>query len=80
MNNSHDSLVHDVRAALDSPSGEVARAVRKRAGLSISRLAEALGVHSSTVSRWERGLVTPRPSLRSSYADLIRALSSEIGE
>lgn len=41
------------------------RAARRRAGLTQKQLAEALGVASLTVSRWERGVSTPSiPRLR----------------
>ncbi len=35
------------------------RAFRKRLGLTQEQLAKLLGVHTLTVSRWERGQVTP---------------------
>jgi transcriptional regulator with XRE-family HTH domain len=36
-------------------------AVRDRLGLSQTQLAQLLGVHPLTVSKWERGLLTPPP-------------------
>lgn len=36
---------------------------RKRKGWSQVQLAEALGVHPMTISKWERGVVEPTPYL-----------------
>ena len=41
-------------------SAEV-RAVREGLGLNQSQLAQLLGVHPLTVSKWERGLLSPSP-------------------
>lgn len=65
-------------------SGGVAgrlRTARRSAGLTQKQLAEALGVESITVSRWERGVTTPTlPRLRriaeiteTTVSDLVRA-------
>lgn len=78
MTNPIDALIHDVRAVRLMPPCEEARAIRERAGVSTSRLAQTLGVHRSTISRWERGLTTPRSSARASYAAAIASLRSEL--
>ncbi|WP_137812256.1 helix-turn-helix domain-containing protein [Gandjariella thermophila] len=39
--------------------GAELREARKRAGMTVARLADALGYHHSTISRWERGESTP---------------------
>lgn len=39
------------------------KAWRRRIGWSQARLAQALGVHPMTVSKWERGEVQPAPYL-----------------
>jgi transcriptional regulator with XRE-family HTH domain len=57
------------------------RTARRSAGLTQKQLAEALGVESITVSRWERGVTSPTlPRLRriaelteTSVSDLVRA-------
>lgn len=57
------------------------RTARRSAGLTQKQLAEALGVESITVSRWERGVTTPSlPRLRriaeiteTTVSDLVRA-------
>jgi transcriptional regulator with XRE-family HTH domain len=56
------------------------RTARRSAGLTQRQLAEALGVESITVSRWERGVTTPSlPRLRriaeiteTTVSDLVR--------
>ncbi|NUQ88919.1 MAG: helix-turn-helix transcriptional regulator [Glycomyces artemisiae] len=50
-------------------------AAREAAGLSQEALAEAVGVYTSTVARWERGEVAPRAGLR---ADLAAALGVDL--
>lgn len=40
------------------------RTLRRRLGLSQAALAELLGVHAMTVSRWERGLLAPNAHQR----------------
>ena len=53
-------LPGSLRTRLDSDLGEVIRDARRRAGLSQTELASALGTTQSVVSRWERGHDTPR--------------------
>ena len=61
--------------------GDRLRTARRSAGLTQKQLAEALGVESITVSRWERGVTTPSlPRLRriaelteTTVSDLVRA-------
>ena len=36
-------------------------AIRERLGLNQTQLAQLLGVHPLTVSKWERGLLSPSP-------------------
>ena len=60
------------------------RTARRASGLTQKQLAEALGVESITVSRWERGVTTPSlPRLRriaeiteTSVSDLVRSPDS----
>jgi transcriptional regulator with XRE-family HTH domain len=57
-------------------------AVRSTLGLSQVQLAQLLGVHPLTVSKWERGLLTPTPhqaALLSSFGDAGRA-RKQIGD
>jgi transcriptional regulator with XRE-family HTH domain len=44
--------------------GEQIRTLRRRAGLSQTKLARIVGVHLSSISRWERDLSTAEMSLK----------------
>jgi DNA-binding transcriptional regulator YiaG len=68
-------LVSEVRMARRLPAPEIARAIRKAAGVSQQRVADELGVHWTTVARWERGERQPRPKQRVAYADLLMRLT-----
>jgi len=62
-------------------SGEVAgrlRTARRSAGLTQRQLAEALGVESITVSRWERGVTTPSVSRLRGIAEITRTTMSDL--
>jgi transcriptional regulator with XRE-family HTH domain len=54
-----------------------ARRVRKNARLSLRDAGKAVGVPASTVSRWERGLRTPRSAAAARYADLLSRLCAD---
>jgi len=71
-------LLLEVRGAKRLPEPQLARAIRIDARVSQSRLAEELGVHWTTVARWERGERTPRGALRRAYTDLLLALAAEM--
>lgn len=58
------------------PDGELA-AIRRRAHLARADVAGSVGVHHSTVYRWERGLRTPRGAVALRYARLLQALESQ---
>ena len=49
---------------------EQIRAARDRYGLSQAALAEHLGVHQSTVARWEAGVTSVRPIFLRALSDL----------
>lgn len=55
-----------------------ARALRQRAGLSLSEVAEALGVEGTTVWRWEEGKSTPRSQIAVEYRELLRRLEGSL--
>ncbi len=44
---------------------------RKRAGFSQKELAERVGVHPSTVTRWEQGRITPTLAKLEMIADAV---------
>ncbi len=73
-------LLHEVRASRQLPAPDDARAIRERAGVSQTRLAEELGVHRITVGRWETGTREPRGALRVAYARLLLRLVAEVGK
>lgn len=51
--------------------GEQLKNRRKESGISQSELAERLGVHIQTVSKWERGIMLPDVGL---FGDIAKAL------
>lgn len=51
--------------------GERLKQLRKDAGLTQDSIAEKLGVHNQTVSKWERGLLQPDISLLGNLADAL---------
>jgi putative transcriptional regulator len=60
--------------------------LRKKLGLSQAQLAQLLGVHPLTISKWERGLLNPTPhqvELLHSFAKARKAqrsIGEEVGE
>ena len=73
------ALVDEVRTRPRSISPAVARAIRKSAGVTQSRLATELGVHAVTVARWEAGTRCPRGRLLKAYVDLLVELQRVTG-
>lgn len=55
------------------PPAPVRRRIRKRAGLSARRMAQALGVATTTLLAWEEGTV-PRPHHAARYKELLNRL------
>lgn len=50
------------------------KTVRRAAGLPLKEVAEHLGLHPTTIIRWENGHTTPRASAALAYADVLRRL------
>lgn len=71
-------VVEEAHWARQLPSPELARAIRRNAGVSRQRFADELAVHVVTVARWERGTRRPRGALRAAYARLLAELE-EVG-
>lgn len=71
------ALLEQVRARTQLPSRAVGRAIRKRARVSQAEMAAELGVHVTTVQRWELGLRQPRGRFAARYAELLRLLEAE---
>lgn len=56
-------------------------AVRNRLGLNQTQLAQLLGVHPLTVSKWERGLLVPSPHQKTLLRSFRKAAKKpDIGE
>ena len=53
-----------------------ARAIRETSGLSLSELAEAAGVHKSTIFRWETGVRRPRGAAAERYLRALEELTA----
>lgn len=68
-----DSLIEHI-CACRLPSPAERRAIRRAARVSLSQVAEVLGVDIMTVSRWERGLHEPRARYVPAYQRLLDAL------
>jgi len=54
------------------------RQVREDNLLSLTDVASALGITKATLSKWERGLQTPRGEPARRYAELLAALTDEM--
>lgn len=54
------------------------RRLRQQANLSQEQLAAAIGVRQATVSRWEKGAITPRLSVVVAIASVLNVGSDEI--
>ena len=56
-----------------------AREIRKKAGLTLVDVANALGVSATTVGRWESGQRVPRLAPASRYIRLLAELEAQQG-
>ena len=54
-----------------------AREIRRKAGLTLVDVANALGVSATTVGRWESGQRVPRPAPASRYIRLLAELEAQ---
>ncbi len=78
MDTSSDLLaLRDVRSLARSGG---ARAIRQAAGLSLSEVADVVGVSTVTVYRWEVGERSPRGAPALSYKNLLDVLSGAGGK
>ena len=59
--------------------GEHIRTLRRRAGLSQTKLAQIVGVHLSSISRWERDLTTGDMSLKH-FMKIAQATGTPVSE
>jgi transcriptional regulator with XRE-family HTH domain len=70
-----EGLIAQVDSRPRLPAPHRRRQLRVRAGLTLHSVAETLGVDRVTVSRWERGLRTPRREHLAAYAALLDRLA-----
>jgi transcriptional regulator with XRE-family HTH domain len=66
----------DARRALFEPAFR--RALRLQAGLSQQDIADAVGVRRETISRWERGVRSPRGESLNAYARVLGAIAEPL--
>lgn len=69
-----DKLMEKLRSRRNLPSPELCRTLRVAAGASQADLAEILGVHRETVSRWERGERRPSGEHLLRYLEVLEEL------
>jgi DNA-binding transcriptional regulator YiaG len=69
-----DELTERIRLRRVLPTPDAARAIRKAAGVSLSDVADVLGVSRQAVSYWEQGARAPRGRNRDEYVRVLRAL------
>jgi transcriptional regulator with XRE-family HTH domain len=55
----------------------VTRAIREEAGLSLAELADAIGVHRTSIHRWEKGSRRPSGSGALRYLQALDELSRQ---
>jgi len=66
---------YDVRTFPEGPFPRAVTALRKGSGLSQEKAARLLDVTLSTVSKWERGEVTPQPMVQDTVVARLRAVA-----
>jgi transcriptional regulator with XRE-family HTH domain len=71
-------LLDEVRLVHHMPAPNTARFIRQAARVSQTRMATALGVDRTTLSRWEAGTMQPRAAQRRRWAELLAALQREV--
>lgn len=64
----------DVLWVRQSLTDGTARALRKSAGLSEANIADMVGVHEATISRWERGQRKPSAAASERLARVLRLI------
>lgn len=74
-----DDLIAEIRRAKALTPAEAER-VRKAAGVSQARLAEAMGIENSTLNQWEAGKRTPRPEGMARWSEAIERLREVLDE
>jgi DNA-binding transcriptional regulator YiaG len=70
MKTAETEVLAIAQVRVDAARGR-ARDIRERAQLSLSEMARAVGVHTTTVAGWESGRRVPRGAAAARYADLL---------
>lgn len=72
------SLSDEIRATRSLPTPEHARAIRRAAGVTQTRMAQELGVTRATINRWESGERRPRGKHLAAYAAVLAEIQAAI--
>ncbi len=73
------AVAERVRLRRRLPSPQMCRAIRASSGLSAAELADLMGVTRQAVSKWERGIRTPRGAHLEAYVAVLEELRTERG-
>lgn len=73
------SLGAEVRLAASVPPPDIARQIRINARVTVTELAVELGVHRSTLTRWEYGNTVPIRKNQIRYAAALTSLTRALG-
>ena len=71
-------LIEELRLERSLPSPRAARLIREMVGVSQARMARELGVHRTSVTKWELGVRRPRGAQALRYQELLEALKAEV--
>jgi DNA-binding transcriptional regulator YiaG len=69
-----ETLRRRIALRRELPSPQVRRALREGAGVSLTEVAEAVGVSRQAISHWELGQRTPRGEYLDRYLEALRIL------
>lgn len=72
------TLIEEVRQGIRLPRPAQARLIRVSAGISQERLAQEVGVHRVTLTRWESGASVPRGRARARYSRVLAQIQTEL--
>jgi DNA-binding transcriptional regulator YiaG len=71
-------LIEELRLERSLPSPRAARLIREMVGVSQARMARELGVHRTSVTKWELGVRRPHGEQAVRYLDLLESLQAEV--
>ena len=72
------SFIEEVALRRELPPPVLCAAIRKSAGVSLRRLATAIGVSPQTLLNWERASSQPRARYLAAYIAALRSLREQI--